>query len=111
MNTPDTPHTPDLSQLPPPSMANGSLPSKPAPDVQQAAPPSPPSDTQASTGMPKKKPRRWVWTIVAAVLVLGGGTAAAVVVVNQATQASEHEAALTKHADAITAYRGCLGGV
>lgn len=104
MNTPDTPHTPDLSQLPPPSMANGSLPSKPAPDVQQAAPPSPPSDTQASTGMPKKKPRRWVWIIVAAVLVLGGGTAAAVVVVNQATQASEHEAALTKHADAITAY-------
>ncbi|WP_157000618.1 hypothetical protein [Leucobacter komagatae] len=104
MNTPDTPHTPDLSQLPPPSSTNGSLPSMFVPDVQQAAPPSPPSDTQTSNGMPKMKPRKWVWIIVAATLVLCGGAATTVVLVNQASQAAEQKTALTKHADAITAY-------
>lgn len=37
-------------------------------------------------------------------LLLGGGATTAVVLVNQAAQAAEHEAALTKHADAITAF-------
>lgn len=104
MNTPDTPHTPDLSQLPPPSATNVPLPSMSTPDVQQAAPPSSPSDTQASTGIPRKKPRKWVWIIVAAVLILGGGAATTVALVNQANQAAEQKTALTKHADAITAY-------
>ncbi|MBL3679641.1 hypothetical protein D3230_10125 [Leucobacter chromiireducens subsp. solipictus] len=45
-----------------------------------------------------------MWIITAAALVLGGGAATTVVFINQATQAAEHKAALTKHADAITAY-------
>ena len=54
--------------------------------------------------MPKKKPRKWVWIIMAAALVLGSGAVTAVVLVNQAAQTAEHKTALTKHADAITAY-------
>ncbi|MGR4011004.1 hypothetical protein [Leucobacter sp. 1207-22] len=42
----------------------------------------------------------WVWIIAVVVLVLGGGTAGYLVV----QQSVAHETALTKHADAITAY-------
>lgn len=105
MNTPDTPTTPDLSQLPPPSVSTAPLPSAAlGPEAQQATPPSPPSDTPGVSTTPKRKRRKWMWIIVAAALVLGGGAVATVVLVNQANQAAEHETALTRHADAITEY-------